>query len=341
MACFKVPESICNKMDEITRAFWWGHDSGVRKMHLINWDRVCNPKRDGGMGLKKFSLINQAMLVKQYWRISQNPHSLISRTFKARYFPRGTIHDSKPKAHHSWFWGNIISSKNNKLKEGKWLIGSGHDIPLDHLAWYPLQADQLNNPNFRFGIVANLIDYSSHNWKAGLVRAVYSPQVSSEILRTPISKVGVSPDILVWKHSSSGNYNVNCAYNLLHRGSSNFNEFHSRQHNDHTAFWNVVWKVGVPLKVCNFVWRLLHDSLPTTLTWKSKGIPVDSSCPLCNEGDESTSHLFLRCTFARAVWHGSALVIHTSALPHSSIQSWIRALLFKHKRLDQNSMHCL
>ena len=119
MACFKVPESICNKMDAITRAFWWGHDLGVRKMHLLNWDIICTPKKDGGIGLKKFSLMNQVMLAKQYWRISHNPQSFISRTFKARYFPRSSIHDCKPKSHHSWFWRNIIDPKKQKAKGGQ------------------------------------------------------------------------------------------------------------------------------------------------------------------------------------------------------------------------------
>lgn len=53
-------------MDAITRAFWWGHDQGVRKMHLVNWDNICKPKKEGDLGLKKFSLVNQAMLAKQY-----------------------------------------------------------------------------------------------------------------------------------------------------------------------------------------------------------------------------------------------------------------------------------
>ena len=35
-SCFRVPESICNKLDPITRSFWWGHDQGVRKLHLLN-----------------------------------------------------------------------------------------------------------------------------------------------------------------------------------------------------------------------------------------------------------------------------------------------------------------
>ena len=68
-----------------------------------------------------------------------------------------------------------LTQKNKKLKEGRWLIGSGHDIPLDHPPWYPLQTDHLNNPNFRFGTVVDLIDCTSHTWKPGLVIAVYLP----------------------------------------------------------------------------------------------------------------------------------------------------------------------
>ena len=60
-------------MYAITRAFQWGHDQGVRKLHLINWDKICHPKSEGGLSLKKFSLMNQAMLAKKFWRIHQNP----------------------------------------------------------------------------------------------------------------------------------------------------------------------------------------------------------------------------------------------------------------------------
>lgn len=35
-SCFKVLETTCDKLDFITRAFWWGHDLGVKKIHLLN-----------------------------------------------------------------------------------------------------------------------------------------------------------------------------------------------------------------------------------------------------------------------------------------------------------------
>ena len=41
---FKVPKTICKKMDSIVNAFWWGHDLGVRKLHLMNWNKICQPK---------------------------------------------------------------------------------------------------------------------------------------------------------------------------------------------------------------------------------------------------------------------------------------------------------
>ena len=32
-SCFKVPETICRRMDFIVRAFWWGHVHVVKKLH--------------------------------------------------------------------------------------------------------------------------------------------------------------------------------------------------------------------------------------------------------------------------------------------------------------------
>ena len=99
LGCLKV---YATKWIPLLGLFWWGHELGEHKLHLIKWDQLCQPKRNGGLGIKKFSLMNQAMLAKQYWRITQNSNSLLARTFKAKYFPRGSMQECSPKPHHSW-----------------------------------------------------------------------------------------------------------------------------------------------------------------------------------------------------------------------------------------------
>ena len=139
---------------------------------------------------------------------------------------------------------------------------------------------------------------------------------------------GIDSDRLVWKHSSSGDYQVKKAYNLISRelGSTI------------PTLWHLIWKVQVPSKICNLVWRLLHDSLPTFHTLRSRGIPMSSLCPLCDEEEETTSHLFLFCPFARATWHGTSLAVHSSDFRNNSIQQWIRRLLQIQKKLEPDSM---
>ena len=51
-SCFKIPDQVCRKLDSIMNAFWWGHDIGARKLHMIGWDTLCLPKQEGGFGLK-------------------------------------------------------------------------------------------------------------------------------------------------------------------------------------------------------------------------------------------------------------------------------------------------
>ena len=104
------------------------------------------PKSWGGLGLKKFSLMNQAMLAKQYWGTNHNQNSLLARTFMAKYFSRGSIQNCSPKPHQSWFWRSIIKFDNPKLIGGRWWIGKGNTIPLTHQDWIKTQPHNLNNP---------------------------------------------------------------------------------------------------------------------------------------------------------------------------------------------------
>ena len=167
--------------------------------------------------------------------------------------------------------------------------------------------------NLSEGTVADHIDSVFHAWKPNLVRALYPGPISQEVLRLPTSKTKSVSDRLVWRHSSLEDYQVKKAYEVIAKDSGGYNK----------SLWHLIWKVQVPLKFCNLVWKLLHDSLPTFSTLRSKGIPVSSTCSLYDEAKETTSHLFLFCLFSRATWHGTSLVVHTSDLRNVSSQQWI------------------
>lgn len=156
------------------------------------------------------------MLAKQFWRISHNPQSLVAKTFKAEYFP-DVPYITVSLNPTTWFWRNIIRQENPKLREGRWLVGKKLEIPLNRPNWFQCPEHNLQNPNLIIGIVADLIDHSAGVWKANLVKAIYPFPQCSEILSIPISKTGVASDKLLWKHSTSGEYKVKNAYNLLLR----------------------------------------------------------------------------------------------------------------------------
>ena len=97
----------------------------------------------------------------------------------------------------------------------------------------------------------------------------------------------------------------------------------------------------VPLKINHFIWKLLHNSLPTFLNLKQRGISLDPTCPLCHEEDEASTHLFLLCPLARACWHRSSLANHASDYANISIQHWLNILLTRHNLKFPDSMDYL
>lgn len=69
MQTSKLPQALCKELDKSSKRFLWGSSGNHHKTYLVKWDIVCLPKHLGGLGIKKASLMNQAMLSKASWRI--------------------------------------------------------------------------------------------------------------------------------------------------------------------------------------------------------------------------------------------------------------------------------
>lgn len=110
MSCFLLPKGLCEKIEKAVCAFWWGGSDSKRKIHWTKKENLFKPRHKGGMGFKILRDFNMAMLAKQVWRFQTNQKSLISRVFKAKYFPYQDILQANLGYNPSYAWRSIFHS---------------------------------------------------------------------------------------------------------------------------------------------------------------------------------------------------------------------------------------
>ena len=113
-----------------------------------------------------------------------------------------------------------------------------------------------------------------------------------------------------WKQESGGVYTVKNRYQSL---QDDLTEARSE-------VWVKLWKLSIPPKVTNFMWRTLSGLLPTANALRSCMVQMDPTCPICLQERESIHHLFLHCHLARECWILTPLPILGL---HDSITSWV------------------
>ena len=51
MSLFKIPKTICDGINSALLKYWQGQTKDEKKIHYINWGRLCTTKKEGWNGV--------------------------------------------------------------------------------------------------------------------------------------------------------------------------------------------------------------------------------------------------------------------------------------------------
>lgn len=95
--------------------------------------------------------------------------------------------------------------------------------------------------------------------------------------------------------------------------------------------WSNVWALPVAGKIKTFMWKALHDIVPTMEAQYKKKICLSPLCPICQEEVESPIHLLARCRWVQQVWYFSPLRLDMRLIAGETMRDWWCGLLDKLK----------
>ncbi|XP_055959787.1 uncharacterized protein LOC130014852 [Mercurialis annua] len=297
MNVFLIPLRLCEELERMLNSFWWGRDQAKKKgISWARWDKLCVPKKFGGMGFKKIRDFNLAMLARQAWRFISVESNLMVKVFKAKYFPNSSFFDSKLGSNPSYVWRSIFETKKFMKKGARVRIGNGSKTDIWGSPWLNGDVGYVTTPrpdNLINAKVSNLLDMDGQSWDVGLVRDVFNDNDAENILSIPISCRRLE-DGWRWNFEPKGNFSVKSCYRVIN----------GEYGGEVNPVWNKIWRLSVPLHVRNFIWRASSGYLPTAKSLATRHVFINDQCVVCSAGVECEYHLFYKCSLATACWSG-------------------------------------
>ncbi|XP_048613143.1 uncharacterized mitochondrial protein AtMg00310-like [Brassica napus] len=200
MSCFKLPVSLCKRIQSALTQFWWDDRmEKKKKMAWIAWNKLIRPKEHGGLDFRDIQSFNEAFLAKLSWRIINNPDKLLSRILLGKYCTSEDFLYVSEKSEISHGWRGVLKGRDLIMENAGWEIGNGKNINIWNKPW--LSCDSQERPmgpapmNFQHLTVADFL-LSNNEWDLDMIRLVLPFEEHKICLLKP-SRTG-APDKLAW-----------------------------------------------------------------------------------------------------------------------------------------------
>ena len=145
----------------------------------------------------------------------KNPNSLITRIYKAKYFPFSDNLSAKLGCSPSYAWRSIFNSLEVIRRGIRWRVGNGKMIHIWEDKWLPNPTTyKVCSPPQDIGdfpMVSSLIDEETRHWKVEMVKRFFLPFEVESIINIPLN-YNLLDDSIIWLGNKRGVFTVRSAY---------------------------------------------------------------------------------------------------------------------------------
>jgi hypothetical protein len=277
--------------------------------------------------------VNLALISKLGWKLLNGSESLWASQLTGKYLKTGSFLSPSSHSATSWLWKGIQKSKpilslgvcHRIHKTTSLSVWNSSWIPtLPFFSPTPIHMSKTSFPDLKVSDLFNI----NGSWNLSLLISLFTSASVKEILKIPICPHLVNP--FLWTPSSNGLFSTSSAYRLI--SSPRINSVSSPLE---SSLWKSLWKLKLNARLLLFLWKIAWNLLPTKSRLKALfHIPApESLCPLCSSEEESISHLFFNCIFAKVAWRSSFWPLDSSAWSSLSPSNWIQGILAPHSVL--------